>query len=245
MFKIINYFTFNMIIEKKKTNKQIYDNGNNNNSVHSAKKKKIENKCDWRVSVVYKSIGRSSLIRWNVFTHSRDAERMASSSIFQFQWIVYLIFFSHSRARISLFLCFFSSIFFSPTMYFFRDAHGVECFYFHFIYLMALHSGRLVSLVCGKKKESICNNKMTIDLMENDDSNAETEYKSNAKSNTITAPAKQQSNKTFDGKLIDFCTIQWLWKLLQRIINCLELDGQKQSRWYGTFSKWIVLNNRI
>lgn len=36
---------------------------------------------------------------------------------------------------------------------------------------------------------------------------------------------KQQSNTTFGGKLIDFGAIQWLWKVLQRIINYLELNS--------------------
>lgn len=38
---------------------------------------------------------------------------------------------------------------------------------------------------------------------------------------------QQQSNTTFGGKLIDFGAIQWLWKVLQRIINYLELDSTR------------------
>lgn len=38
---------------------------------------------------------------------------------------------------------------------------------------------------------------------------------------------QQQSNTTFGGKLIDFGAIQWLWKVLQRIINYLELDNTR------------------
>lgn len=38
---------------------------------------------------------------------------------------------------------------------------------------------------------------------------------------------QQQSNTTFGGKLIDFGAIQWLWKVLQRIINYMELDSTR------------------
>lgn len=100
MFKIINYYTFNKIIEKKKKMR-----------TSTARKKPIENQCDWRLSVVHKSIGRSSLIQWNVFTHSRDADRMTSSSIFfQFQFIGVLGAF-YSLSLSCLFLVFISIFF--------------------------------------------------------------------------------------------------------------------------------------
>lgn len=135
------------------------------------------NKSDWRLSGEHKSIGRSSLIRWNVNVNASDRERVVSSSIFQFQWIVCLtVFFSLARFLFWILLVFsrsfFTSIFFNYE--FFSGLHMVlSVFIFiSFIWWRSIPDDWLC--VWGNKKESIWNNKMTIDLMGNDDSTAET-----------------------------------------------------------------------
>lgn len=156
---------------------------------------------------------------------------------------------SLSRARNSLsylaFFLFLFQFFFSPTMYFFSLACTwcwVFLFSFHLFDGAPFRTIGWVVFSLSRKKESICNNKMTNDLMGNDDSNAETHCKNLCKQqpqmrqhqlhiyvrwNRERKKQQQQSNTTFGGKLIDFGAIQWLWKVLQRIINYLELDNTR------------------
>lgn len=81
--------------------------------------------------------------------------------------------------RILLFSCFYFN-FFSPTMYFFSLACTwcwVFLFSFHLFDGAPFRTIGWVVFSLSRKKESICNNKMTNDLMGNDDSNAETHCK--------------------------------------------------------------------
>lgn len=175
-----------MIITKKKP-KKIYDDNSNtitikkNTRAEKSKTKAIE---DWSSSQI--DWRGSSLIQCGMYLRERP-ERWCGGEFKYFSIpmnCLFDIFFQFLFLSLAFSLLFFSVLFqfFLPFHYVFFSwiTHGVECFYFHFIYLMTLHSRRLggccvfSSRLCGAKKESICNNKMTIDLMGNDDSNAET-----------------------------------------------------------------------
>lgn len=185
MFKIINYSTFNTIIEKKRTSKFT-------TTAITTIQYTTRGKNPDRKQMRLKSIGRAQ-INWSILInpmeciHSFEKRRatMASSSIFQFQWIVYSIFFLTLSSAYLAFFRVFISTFFHPLCTFFAGVHMVlSVFIFiSFIWWRSIPDdwvGCFFSVswvcvcVCVAKKESICNNKMTIDLMGNDDSNAET-----------------------------------------------------------------------
>lgn len=166
MFKIINYSTFNMVIEKKRTASKF-----TTTAITTIQYTTNEKNPD-RKQMRLKSIGRAQ-IDWSILInpmeciHSfvRRSETMTSSSIFQFQFQFNFFPLALTHARAILFcilfsFCFYFNFFLHQLCISFTlwCAHGVECFYFHFIYLMALHSGRLgglffsLCLACVAKK---------------------------------------------------------------------------------------------
>lgn len=126
--------------------------------IHSyTPKNRRVNKCDWRLSGEHKSIGRSSLIRWNVNVNASDRERVVSSSIFQFQWIVCLTVFFLSRAIFILYLACFSSFFFYINFFSTMNFFPVCTWCWVFLFSFHLFDGapfRTIGCVCGATKKN-------------------------------------------------------------------------------------------